>query len=90
MRIYMYYGCICITAMQHKRKIPKVSAENNNVFKDIAFVNQIPHENDIAEEDASSIISKLLEDLIEKVCELEVDKPDTHDRVDIIDKGCKN
>ena len=68
----------------------KISAEYIEVLEDIAFENQTPpHENDIAEEDASSIISKLLEDLIEKVCEPEIDKPDTHNRVDKIDKNMK-
>ena len=72
-----------------KPKVPKVSAKNIEVLEYIAFENQTPHENDIVEEDASSIISKLLEDLIEKVYEPEVDKPDTHDRVDMIDKDEK-
>ena len=72
-----------------KPKVPKVSAENIEVLKDITFENQTPpHENYIAE-DASSIISKLLEDLIEKVREPEVNKPNTHDRIDMIDQNEK-
>ena len=48
-----------------------------------------PHENGIAKDDASSLISKLLKDFIEKFCEPEVDKPDTHDRDDMINKDVK-
>ena len=71
-----------------KLKVRKVSTENIEVLEDIAFENRTLHENDIAEKDDSPI-KKLLEDSIEKVCEPEVDKPDTHDRVEMSDKDVK-
>ena len=61
-----------------KPKVAKVSETNI-----VALENRTASMKD--EEDSSFIISKILDDFIKKVCEPRVDKPNTCNRIDLID-----